>query len=159
MNEICIYIHLDPYLRQWFIHDQGGLCPVRLVKGSVESLVLRQYLTTQPKGEPIQVAHSESDLPIIIPHFRLKDPMYYNYLPPKGLELLIETIRTRFDMDLWDALFGMKLKYSRQDTLINAWMESRGIEFTETNWNAIAKRFQRLRNRYYQATHRKKKKK
>ena len=32
--------------------------------------------------------------------------------------------------------------------LIEAWMESHGIEFDETNWCAISKRYQRKRELY-----------
>jgi len=36
----------------------------------------------------------------------------------------------------------------RTDELIYAFMEKNGIDMTETNWNAIAKRYQRKRNSY-----------
>ena len=31
-----LYIHLDDYLAQWFIHDHGGKHPVHLTRGSIE---------------------------------------------------------------------------------------------------------------------------
>ena len=57
-------------------------------------------------------------------------------------------IRNRFDRELWNDLHNFGRIGKRQDELIYAWMEKHGIEMTETNWNAIAKRYQRQRNIY-----------
>ena len=49
MSNFCVYVELEPYLAQWFIHEQGGASPVNLIKGSVESKILYTFLTKPPK--------------------------------------------------------------------------------------------------------------
>ena len=83
MAEICIYIPLEPYLRDWFIHLHGGNYPVRLMRGCAESDVLAKALMRQPEGEPIPKPE-EGDVAIVIPQFRHRDPVYFNYLPKHG---------------------------------------------------------------------------
>ena len=40
MSQYTIYLDLEPYLAQWFIHEQGGEHPVTLTRGSAESDIL-----------------------------------------------------------------------------------------------------------------------
>ena len=143
MSQISLYVPLDPYLAQWFIHDHGGSTPVELRRGSVESKVLEVYLAKRP---PYVVPESGDGLvPVYIPTFRHKPAEAYNYLPKHALSALLNSIRNRFDVELWNDLHSFGRIGRRQDELIYAWMEKHGIEMTEANWNAIAKRYQRLR--------------
>ncbi len=43
-----LYLELEDYLAQWFINDQGGNNPVRLIRGSMEWGLLEQFLQTPP---------------------------------------------------------------------------------------------------------------
>ncbi len=163
MSQICIYIELDPYLRQWFVHDFGGNEPVELRRDSVESKILETYLAKQPPDCIPQTRGSEGQVAIYIPTFRYRPAEYYNYLPKQAMTALLNSIRNRFDIALWNDLHTFGKIGRRQDNLIYAWMEKHGIELTEANWNAIAKRYQRQRNKYlnriYQCKFRKKSKK
>ena len=98
-----VYIDLDPYLAQWFVHEQGGCSPVPLLRGSIERCVLEQFLQRQPEGEPVQTYH-EGCVPIVIPQFKHRPPETYCYLPPKAHELMVSVIRGRFDIDMWTSL-------------------------------------------------------
>ena len=69
-------------------------------------------------------------------------------MPPRALALLLNIIRNRFDIQLWEELHHFGKIGKRQDELIYAWMEKHRIDPTEKNWNAIAKRYQRQRNIY-----------
>ena len=105
MDPIFIYIHLEDYLAQWFINDQGGKYPVELKRGSVESNILESFLTKQPEDIPQQTEANNPDaVKIAIPFFKSKDVQYFNYLPKRAEELLVATIRNRFDVELWTAL-------------------------------------------------------
>lgn len=167
-DRICLYLTLPPYLAQWYRHecreiasldsdletrDTGDpLAPVTVPKGSQESRILQLFLRKRP---PDAAEPENPNIAIIIPYYQGKDPFYYNYLGRYGREKLTDTIRTRFHMQLWDELHTFKNALSRQDNAIFAFMESHGIECTETNWNAIAKIYQRLRNAYYKQKSRK----
>ena len=85
---------------------------------------------------------------IELPNFRSKDTRSNFYLPPKATEALKACIRNRFDIEMWNALHRFDAIFQRQDNLIYAFMEKHGIEQTEKNWNAIAKRYQRKRDIY-----------
>jgi hypothetical protein len=144
---ICIYIDLEDYLAQWFIHEQGGNLPVQLTRGSVESKILEVYLTALPENKKPQCS-SEGKVAIAIPSFRNRPPESYNYLPRHAHASLLSIIRNRFDIQLWKDLHQFGHISKRQDELIYAWMEKHGITINETNWNAIAKRYQRQRTVY-----------
>lgn len=148
MDRFLIYIPLEDYLAQWFIHEQGGSVPVKLTRGSVESKILEVYLIKRPENINPDLG-GEGFVPVIIPEFRNRPPEIYNYLPKYAVISFTNIIRSRFDIKLWKDLnsFGNVIR-NRQDELIYAWMESNGIEINEKNWNAIAKRFQRQRNIY-----------
>ena len=80
MDPIFIYIHLDDYLAQWFINDQGGKYPVELKRGSVESNILESFLAKQPDDIPQQTEANNPDaVKIAIPFFKTKDVNYFNY--------------------------------------------------------------------------------
>ena len=149
MDPIFIYIHLDDYLAQWFINDQGGKYPVELKRGSVESIILESFLAKQPEDIPQQTEANNPDaVKIAIPFFKSKDVNYFNYLPKRAEDLLVATIRNRFDVELWTTLHKFTSIINRQDELIYAFMESHGIEINEKNWCTIAKRYQRKRTVY-----------
>lgn len=90
----------------------------------------------------------DANLVIAIPTFKHKDPRTYNYLPPKAVHCLHKCLRSRFDVQLWNDLHLVHPKAKMLKELIEAWMESHGIEFDETNWCAISKRYQRKRELY-----------
>lgn len=142
-----VYINLDPYLAQWFVHEQGGNVPVVLMRGCIERSILEQFLQRLPEGVAPQTCHS-GGLPIVIPQFKHKPPESFFYLPKAAEDLLVSCIRNRFDIDMWTSLSRFVSVMKRTDELIYAFMEKNGIEMTETNWNAIAKRYQRKRNSY-----------
>lgn len=147
MSQICLYIPLEDYLSQWFVHEHGGEIPVHLTRGSVESKILEVYLAHRPEDQLPEMG-GEGKLAIAIPSFRNRPPEVFNYLPQRALSSLLTIIRNRFDIELWNDLHHFGKITKRQDELIYAWMEKHGIEMTETNWNAIAKRYQRQRTVY-----------
>ena len=150
-----LYLELDEYLAQWFIHDQGGNNPVRLIRGSAEAGLLELFLQTPPP-DYVPDFGGEGKVAIEIPNFRSKDTRDNYYLPPKARETLIACIRNRFDVQMWQSLHRFFNIFQRQDNLIYAFMEKHGIAQTEKNWNAIAKRYQRKRDIYKRIQRRKK---
>lgn len=155
---MVVYLSLPDYISQWFVHEQGGHIPVRLMRGSLESAMLEQWICRLPDGAQPQTA-APGLLPVEIPSFRARDPRVYNFLPPKGHDALVSMIRERFDVDMWSQIHRFANVLKRKDELIFAFMESRGIELTETNWNAVAKRYARKRDSYMSSRRRKVQKK
>lgn len=157
MDKFLLYIPLDEYLAQWFINNQGGQVPVTLTRGSVESKILEVFLTKRPECMLPDIS-TQGKVPVIIPEFRNRPPQTYNHLPCHAMNQLRSCIRQRFDIALWKDLsdFGNIIR-NRQDDLIYAWMEKNGIEMSEKNWNAIAKRYQRQRKIYSDRNRSKKK--
>lgn len=151
---MTLYLKLDEYLAQWFIHDQGGAYPVRLVRGSVESAILELFLETPPP-DYVPELQEPGWIAIELPNFRNKDTRDNYYLPPKARDALVTCIRNRFDLAMWNALHRFANVFKRQDNMIYAFMEKNGIELSERNWNAIAKRYQRKRDIYRRMERRK----
>jgi hypothetical protein len=145
-----IYLPIEPYLKQWTIHEHDGITPVKFHKGSVECKILKVYLTQTPVGFT-PACKDENSLEVEIPVFHDKPAESFNYLPQRAEKILLATLRNRFDIQLFNDMLMLSNLARRQDQLIYAWMETHGIELTETNWNAIAKRYQRQRKRYLNA--------
>lgn len=138
---------MAPYLSQWFVNEHGGSVPVRLVRGSVESKTLELFLTRRPEGVPVQ-AGGEGMTAIVIPSFRSRPAQTYNYLPPKARQALLSLVTSRFDVQLWNDLHRFGNIGKQQKELIYAWMEAHGMEPDARNWDAVAKRYQRLCDKY-----------
>ena len=171
-EQICLYMTLPTYLAQWYAHecreiefrdkdvvplaDSKQLEPVTIPRGSQESRILQCFLRKRPEDA---TDPENPNIALVIPYHQSKDPFYYNYLGKYGREKLTDAIRTRFHLQLWEELHTFKNALSRQDNAIFAYMEAHGIECNETNWNAIAKIYQRLRNVYYKQKKRKTSKK
>lgn len=146
-DTVLIYVPLPGYLAQWFAHSMGGGVPVRLLRGCMESKILELYLTLQPEGLPPCLG-GEGYVPIVVPWFKNKPPHIYCYMPPRAMKALTEMIYNRFDVDLWTSLHDFGKIGMSQKELVFAWLESRGIETTDTNWSAVVKRYQRQRRVY-----------
>ena len=59
-----------------------------------------------------------------------------------------KSIRQRFVMALWQDLHKFGNIGKQRQELIYAWMEAHEIELTESNWNTIAKIYQRRQDVY-----------
>ena len=148
MSNICIYLNnVEPYLKQWFIHEHGGEYPVSLVRGSAESNILKLFLTKRP-ADVLPELDNPDALAIYAPSFKKQDPRVYNYLPHSAKIALHQCIKNRFDVQMWHDLHQFGNVGKQNDELVYAWMDAHGIEQTERNWNAIVKRYQRKRNVY-----------
>lgn len=148
MSQFTVHIPMDGYLAQWFINERGGGVPVSLAYGSIESKILEVYLIKQPQGVAPDLG-GEGKVAVYIPTFRNRPAEFYNYLPKSAVSAFVDAVRHRFDIALWNDLHPfVKLGLNRLDELIYAWLEKNGMEMTEANWNAVAKRFQRQRKLY-----------
>lgn len=61
--------------------------------------------------------------------------------------MFLSILRMRFDEQIWYDLHSIYNFGIPKEDLIYTWMESHGIDPTEKNFNAVAKRLQRLRSR------------
>lgn len=156
MSEYCINLELPPYLRQWIIHENGGEQPVAFPRLSTENKLLEMCLIKTPQNG-IPDLPTETSVAIAIPYFKLKHPKTYHYLPKKAKDTLAGCIRNRFVIQLWTELHHFGYIGKRKDELIYNWMAAHGIEDNETNWNAIAKIYQRQYRNYLENRRRSKK--
>ena len=146
-KEYYIFIKLEPYIKQWLINECGGTTPVMFPRHSTERGILEVFLEELPENVIPESSH-EDDLQILIPIFKHKKPDKFNYLPHNAKVALIQCIKNRFDVQLWLDLHRFGYIGKQQQDLIYAWMQKKGIEPDERNWNSIAKRYQRKRNYY-----------
>ncbi len=147
-EQYCLYIKLEPYIKQWLIYECGGTIPVLFPRNSTERGILELFLEELPENTLPDLPKDENDLAILIPCFKHKKPEKYNYLPHTAKIALIKCIKNRFDVQLWLDLHRFGYIGKQQQDLIYAWMQKKGIEPDERNWNSIAKRYQRKRTYY-----------
>ena len=143
-----VYLELEEYLAQWLVNEHGGEVPIEFIRGSAERDILELFLTKRPKDYiPEQVKIGM--IPIVIPHFKKRDPMYYHYFNEKSKNALKSCILNRFDVQLWQDLHRFGYIGKQQKDIIYAWMATHGIE--PQHWDTVAKRYQRKRNAYLAA--------
>ena len=106
MNQFLLYFRFEPYLAQWYIHEMGGTSPVELPRGSVEADILRLFLDKRPKDVPVDTGQ-DANLAIVIPAFKEKEAITYNYLDASAIHCLHSCIRSRFDVQLWQDRGGL----------------------------------------------------
>ena len=148
MSDFCVYLKFPEFLSQWFIHLHGGENPVRLLRGSVESKLLELLLALRPEGSEVE-RWEEGLTAVRIPTFRTKPPQSYNDLTDLSKKAIISTVSKNFDVTLWEEVHDFaKLTRGRKDELLMAWMSKWGIDVTDKNYNAVAKRYRRLRQVY-----------
>lgn len=142
-----IHISLPKFMAAWLKNDAGG-CPVYFGKNSIEYLILEQFTVNDPAlAIDIITDDAEERVPVIVPRFKYKDESF-KFLPESGRKALEQCIKNRFNIALWKALHKFGHIGKSRNYLILAWMEANGIPDEESNWDAIEKRYQRLRNSY-----------
>lgn len=172
MSEYLIYLDLPLYLAQWYadecsrIHQQDQEVqslsvyrfpePVRPVRGSQEADIIEYYLDKQPQDNP-DVNRDNATIAIAVPFYKHKDPRTYNYLSPSAKQLLAESIRKRFTIQLWQYMVRFEHTKLRRDLLLESFMTLHHIDVnSETNCLAVAKIYQRKKKIYQVAKSRKK---
>ena len=148
---------MPSYLRQWFIHRHGGSEPVKLIKGSIESKLLKIALVKQPENVVIRTKMPD-EVAVCIPYSKARDPRTYNFITKTGKRALIANVKNSFDVDCWNFLHDFGAITMQQKDLIYLYMEQHGIIEDGSCWDSIAKNYQRLRKNYLtrECKHRKK---
>lgn len=146
MSQVLLYLKLEPYVAQWFVHEMGGE-PVRLPKRSSEADIIEFFLEPTPTNA-VPNLREDGRIAICIPSFKHKDATYFNYLAPKAMAALARCITIRFRVQLWQDLHKLHGIECCLTDLIYAWMEKHGIECTEQNWEAIRQFYFRKRKIY-----------
>jgi len=147
MSDYCIYLKMPSYLRQWFIHRHGGGEPVKLIRGSIESKMLKRATVPLPP-DTAPLRKQEGEVAVSIPYYKSHDPRVYNHITETGKRAMVERIKDDFDLDVWDYLHDFGKIGRQQKELIYLFMEQRGIREDGSCWDAIAKIYQRLRHIY-----------
>lgn len=146
-NQVFIHVKFKPYLAQWLINDNGGTLPIVFPKYSVENRILQLFLIPLPPNA-IPNLPTEDSLPIVIPQYKYGDPKRINYLPVAAMKCLCDTIRERFLVELWTSLHQFGYIGKKRQKILEAYMESHGIENNDTNFNDLLKIYQRQRDAY-----------
>ena len=147
MSDYCIYLKMPSYLRQWFIHRHGGGEPVKLIRGSIESKMLKRATVPLPP-DTVPLRKQEGEVAVSIPYYKSHDPRVYNHITETGKRAMVERIKDDFDLDVWDYLHDFGKIGRQQKEQIYLFMEQRGIREDGSCWDAIAKIYQRLRHIY-----------
>lgn len=146
MSAITFTLNLPQWLGQWLIFKCGGTSPVRLPKGSVESILVQRFCCRKSESSAPDISR-EGDIEICFPQNKAKPAEIWSHLPGSAKELLTRYIREHFDMCLYNDIVKPLFPTMLKTDLIWAWMEQNGIETTEANFWAVDKRFCRLRSR------------
>lgn len=147
MSDLTIAIKLTPYLREWFIHENGGHYPVKLIKNSTESTIVEYFLKERPADAK---SIEDANCLIYIPTYKNLDVRKFNYLAPKAVNALESAIANRFKIQMWKELHKLENCYVDIGNAICAYMEDHGISGVrgDTNWESIRQMYYRMRQAY-----------
>lgn len=147
MSDFTIAIKLTPYLREWFIHENGGHYPVKLIKNSTESTIVEYFLKERPTDAK---SVEDANCLIYIPTYKNLDVRKFNYLAPKAVNALESAILNRFKIQMWKELHKLENCYVDIGNAICAYMEDHGISGVrgDTNWESIRQMYYRMRQSY-----------
>lgn len=144
-SNFMTYLKLEPYIAQWVAHEHGF--PIKFPRGSIENDIIELGLKIREDDEPLDLP-GEGKYPVVIPFFKYKDVMKFNYLSNSSKDQLIHCLKVRFTIALWNDLFKFGHIGKQKQDLIYAWMDAHGIDDTETNWNVVSKIYARKRKAY-----------
>ena len=144
MSKFLIYLHVEPYIRQWLIHSFGN--PVEFPASSNENAVIRRFNQKQPASLKPQKP-SEDDVAICIPACKYKNPETYNYLSLQAKKALEESISDLFRINMWNDLGDLADTSCKKMSAFRAWCTMHGIdvEYAETvrmKWYRMRKSYQ-----------------
>ena len=144
MSKFLIYLHVEPYMRQWLIHSFGN--PVEFPASSNENAVIRRFTQKQPASLKPQKP-SEDDVAICIPACKYKNPETYNYLSLQAKKALEESISDLFRINMWNDLGDLSDTSCKKMSAFRAWCTMHGIdvEYAETvrmKWYRMRKLYQ-----------------
>ena len=144
MSKFLIYLHVEPYIRQWLIHSFGN--PVEFPASSSENAVIRRFTQKQPASLKPQKP-SEDDVAICIPACKYKNPETYNYLSLQAKKALEESISDLFRINMWNDLGDLADTSCKKMSAFRAWCTMHGIdvEYAETvrmKWYRMRKSYQ-----------------
>ena len=176
--EYYLYLAWPRYLAQWFAHEMHRLShfdddhlepyiydcnrearqlePIYTRRGSMVRSILEECLSKQPDPVP-ELPPENTTIRLVIPNFQFRRAEIYNYLSPASKHLLEDTVRTSFKVALTKYMNKVMFKgiKTSTDCKIAAFMEINGIEYTDTNAEAIRKIWQRLYHQEYYKNQRK----
>jgi hypothetical protein len=145
MSDYIIYLNAPEYLAQWIKHTFGE--PATLLKDSPESRILNECLVKTPKDCQPDTG-SNSNVAIVVPFFKAKDPRVYNYLHNTGKKAVLESFRTLLIKNLMEEVGNIDNGSVKITTLIYAWMEKHGID--QEYWYTVSQIYYRTRTKYFE---------
>ena len=151
MMKYFIYITVEPYIKQWLEHEfqNNEQTAIAFPRGTAERDILAVFLQKQPE-DSVPQKKKEGQIAIELPYDKNRSPETYNYLPPDAEQTLRKCIYQRFRMEVWKELHQFKNCHMLISDIILAWMEKKGIEDTEQNWETIRQMYFRQRKKYEQ---------
>lgn len=141
MSKFVVYVHVEPFVKQWLIHSYGN--PVVFPPQSVENSTIRRFSRKQPDDVPIFRA---DDVAIAVPDSKAKAASVYNYLGLHGQRAVRECIEDNFKLCMWRELNDLSDVGCTIMTAIYSWCEMHGISIDYAD--TIRQRYYRLRNSY-----------
>lgn len=147
MPDKTIAIKLTPYLKEWFVHENGGEYPVKLIKNSNESVIVEYFLKPNPEDAR---SREDANCLVCIPNYKNLDTRKFNYLPPRAVLMLEDAINNRFRIQLFKELHVLENLHADIGLAISAYMEKHGISGVkgDTNWESIRQTYYRMRKTY-----------
>lgn len=145
MSEICIYVPLPQYVREWCRYHFGN--PSVFPSGTNLNAVIRHFMRQRPDNCPPRTKQP-GELAVVLTGSRSKRPEQYNYVSPSGIAAIAEAISDLFVMHMWEDLTSVGARNVQLSKLIMDWMDSNGISMEGNNYENLRQKFLRIKDKY-----------
>ena len=125
MSNICVYIEVPAYLRQYLYHHFGD--PVVFDRNLPQNKLIKLLINKQPR-DSVPEFPSEESVSVAIPDQPYKPAENWNYLSPDAKKALVESIKNTFDVHLFQDLQKILPLGVNLLTAIRSWMRNNGID-------------------------------
>lgn len=143
MSQFVIYVKLPLYKAEWLKYHFGD--PVVFPPCSPYNADIRAYL--QPKSSSHKPDLNIADMTAIaIPYSKAKPPERYNYMGPRGKEVIVEDVDDLFRRALWNDISPLNESAAALNKHIAAWCELNGI--TLDNVETVRQYYYRIRKKF-----------
>lgn len=142
---MLIYLSVPEYLCQFLYAKFGD--PVVLPAKSNEFLCLKRLISVRPKNVPPDLG-TGTNLRIVIPITRVKNPIYYNHLTERAKSEFLNELRDLFDEILYSYVRSRK-KRMKLSEIECVWQFMADYAIDPSFVKTLQKKLERRRNFIY----------
>lgn len=147
-SEFTLTVSLEPYLRQYLYHKYNTANDaILLPKKDGLSNIIRSQLVRFPSAPKFPSPDPNRDTVFALPYFEDADPRTFNYICLTSHRVINNYVKdVIFYVDYFSFMSRTCFKGNNIQTIIDAFVESRGLTYDHLEFETLKKRWYRYRS-------------